>query len=52
VVCEEDCQRLQPPEPWTALTVTIRQMLSQNLHQQTARQVLSTGNQAELNLYQ
>ncbi len=52
VVCEEDHQRLQPPEPWIALTVTIRQMLWQNRHQQTVRQVLSTDIQTELNSYQ
>ena len=52
VECEEDRQRLQPAEPWIALTVTIRQTLSQNLHQQTVRQVPFTGNQTELNSYQ
>lgn len=44
----QDLQRLQPPEPWTALTVTIRQMLPQ----QTARQVLSMSNQTVLKKHQ
>ncbi len=55
-MCEEsteDHQRLLPPEPWTPLVATIRQMVlqHQDQNQQNARQLLLAGHQtAELQI--